>query len=143
MVVGVSGHFGDILFSLWNYTDAEIEVNVGAEAVPPTDPLNNFFQGNNIVVPSNATRSIGGHVELGMPTHYLYWLPVGVYNLKVHPNTDGIWYQVATGVEISAPKPVVGVGNPVFSRRAPSTAEALNRLSGGAGMLTTPAIVCW
>ena len=29
MVVGVSGHFGDVLFSLWNYTDAEIEVNVG------------------------------------------------------------------------------------------------------------------
>jgi hypothetical protein len=143
MVVGVSGYFGDVLFSLWNYTDAEIEVNVEAEAVPPTEPLNNFFQGTNIVVPSNATRSIGGHVDLGMPTYYPYGLPVGVYNLKVQPNTDGIWYQVATGIEVSAPQPVVGVGNPVLSRWAPSSAEALTRLSGGVGMLTTPAIVCW
>src|ERR1700761_2453844 len=62
MVVGVSRHFGDVMFSLWNYTDAEIEVNVGAEAVPPTAPLDNFFQGTNIVVPSNASRSNGGHV---------------------------------------------------------------------------------
>jgi hypothetical protein len=143
MVVGVSAHFGDVLFSLWNYTDAEIEVNVRAEAVPPTEPLTNFFQGTNIVVPSNATRSIEGDVDLGMPTYYPYWLPVGVYNVKVQPNTDGIWYQVATGIEVSAPQPVVGGGNPVFSRRAPSSAEALNRLSGGVGMLTTPAIVCW
>jgi hypothetical protein len=82
MVVGISGHFGDVLFSLWNYTDAEIEVNVEAEAVPPTEPLNNFLQGTKIVVPSNATRSIEGHVDLGMP-------------------------------------------------------------SGGVGMLTTPAILCW
>ena len=143
MVVGVSAHFGDVLFSLWNYTDAEIEVNVGAEAVPPTEPLTNFFQATNIVVPSNATRSIGGHVHLGMPTYYSYWLPVGVYNVKMQPNTDGIWYQVATGIEVSAPQPVVGGGNPVFSSRAPSSAEALNRLSGGVGMLTTPTIVCW
>ncbi|MGB7871920.1 MAG: hypothetical protein WBM01_27275, partial [Mycobacterium sp.] len=57
MVVGVSAHFGDVLLSLWNYTDADIEVNVGAEAVPPTEPLTNFFQATNIVVPSNATRS--------------------------------------------------------------------------------------
>jgi hypothetical protein len=78
MVVGISGRFGDVLFSLWNYTDGEIEVNVEAEAVP-----------------------------------------------------------------LSAPQPVVGGGNPVFSRRAPSSAEALNRLSGGVGMLTTPAILCW
>ena len=143
MVVGVSAHFGDVLFSLWNYTDAEIEVNVGAEAVPPTEPLDNFFQGTNIVVPSNASRSNGGHVDLGMPTYYPYWLPVGVYNLKVQPNTDGTWYQVATGIEVSAPQPVVGGGNPVFARRAPSSAEALNGLSGAVGMLTTPAIVCW
>jgi hypothetical protein len=143
MVVGISGHFGDVLFSLWNYTDAETEVNVEAEAVPPTEPLNNFLQGTKIVVPSNATRSIEGHVDLGMPTYCPYWLPVGVYNLKVQPNTDGIWYQVATGIEVSAPHPVVGGGNPVFSRRAPSSAEALNRLSGGVGMLTTPAILCW
>ena len=143
MVVGISGHFGDVLFSLWNYTDAEIEVNVEAEAVPPTEPLNNFLQGTKIVVPSNATRSIEGHVDLGIPTYCPYWLPVGVYNLKVQPNTDGIWYQVATGIEVSAPQPVVGNGNPVFSRRAPSSAEALNRLSGGVGMLTPPAILCW
>ena len=143
MVVGVSGHFGDVLFSLWNYTDAEIEVNVGAEAVPPTEPLDNFFQGTNIVVPSNANRLIGGHVDLGMPTYYPYRLPAGVYNLKVQPNTDGIWYQVATGIEVSAPQPVVGGENPVFSRWAPSNAEALNGPSGGVGMLTTPPIVCW
>jgi hypothetical protein len=143
MVVGISGHLGDVLFSLWNYTDAEIEVNVEAEAVPPTEPLNDFFQGTNIVVPSNATRSIEGHVDLGIPTYYLCGLPVGVYSLKVQPNTDGIWYQVATGIEVSAPQPVVGDGNPVFSRWAPSSAEALNGLSGGVGMLTTPAIVCW
>jgi hypothetical protein len=141
MVVGVFEHFGDVLFSLWNYTDAEIEVNVGAEAVSPTEPLNDFFQGTNIVVPSNATRSFGGHVDLGMPTYYPRWLPVGVYNLKVQPNTDGIWYEVATGIEVSAPPPVVRGGNPVFSRRAPSSAEALNSVSGGVGMLTTPAIV--
>jgi hypothetical protein len=55
---------------------------VEAEAVPPTEPLNNFLQGTKIVVPSNATRSIEGHVDLGMP-------------------------------------------------------------SGGVGMLTTPAILCW
>ena len=143
MVVGISRHFGDVLFSLWNYTDAEIEVNVGAEAVPPTEPLSSFFQGTNIVVLSNATRSIGGHVDLGMPTYYPHWLPVGVYNLKVQPVTDGIWYQVATGIEVSALQPVVGGRNPVFSRRAPSSAEALDRLSGGVGMLTTSAIVCW
>jgi hypothetical protein len=143
MVVGVSGHFGDVLFSLWNYTDAEIEVNVRAEAVPPAEPLNDFFQCTNIVVPSNATRSLGGHVDLGMPTYYPCRLPVGVYNLKVQPNTDGIWHQVATGIEVSAPELVVGGGNPVFSRRAPSSAETLNRLGGGVGMLTTPAIVCW
>jgi hypothetical protein len=129
MVVGVSRHFGDVLFSLWNYTDAEIEVNVEAEAVPPTEPLNNFFQATNIVVPSNATRSIAGHFHLGMPTYYPYELPVGVYNLKVQPNTDGIWYQVATGIEVSAPPP--------------SSVAALNRGSAGVGMLTNPAIVCW
>jgi hypothetical protein len=38
---------GNVLFLLGNYTDAEIEVNVEAEAVPPTEPLNNFFQGTN------------------------------------------------------------------------------------------------
>jgi hypothetical protein len=46
-------------------------------------------------------------------------------------------------VEVSAPQPVVGGGNPVFARRAPSSAEALNGLSGAVGMLTTPAIVYW
>jgi hypothetical protein len=143
MVVGVSGHFGDVLFSLWNYTAAEIEVNVDAEAVPPTEPLNYFFQGTNIVVPSNATRSIRGRVDLGMPTYYPYRLPVGVYNLKVQPFTDGIWYQVATGIEVSAPQPVVGGRNRVFSRWAPSSTKPLNRLSVGVGMLTTPRIVCW
>jgi hypothetical protein len=129
MVVGVSRHFGDVLFSLWNYTDTEIEVNVGAEAVPPTEPLNNFFQATNIVVPSNATRSIAGHFDLGMPTYFPYELPVGVYDLKVQPNTDGIWYQVATGIEVSAPPP--------------SNVAALNRGSAGVGMLSNPAIVCW
>ena len=125
MVVGVSRHFGDVLFSLWNYTEAEIEVNVEAEAVPPTEPLNNFFQATNIVVPSNATRSIAGHVDLGMPTYYPYRLPVGVYNLNVQANTDGIWYQVATRIEVSAPQPV-----------------PLNRVSDRVGTLTNP-IVCW
>jgi hypothetical protein len=142
MVVGVSGHFGDVLFSLWNYTDAEIEVNVEAEALPPIQPPNYFFQGN-IVVPPNATRSIRGHVDLGMPTYYPYRLPVGVYNLKVQPNTDGIWYQVATGIEVSASQPVVSGGNSVFSGWAASDAEALNKLSDGVGMVSTPAIVCW
>ena len=107
MVVGVSRHCGDVLFSLWNYTDAEIEVNVEAQAVPPTEPLSNFFQGTTIAVPSNATRSIVGHVDLGTPTCYPYRLPVGVYDLKVQSNTDGIWYQVATGIEVSEPQPVV------------------------------------
>jgi hypothetical protein len=74
MVVGVSGHFGEVLFSLWNYTDAEIEVNVAAEAVPPTEALNNSLQATNIAVPSNATRSIAGHVDLGIPTYYPYRL---------------------------------------------------------------------
>jgi hypothetical protein len=120
MVVGVSGHFGDVLFSLWNYTDAEIEVNVEAEAVPPTEPPNNFFQATNIVVPRNATRSIAGHVDLGMPTYYLYRLPIGVYNLRVQPNTDGIWYQVATRIEVSAAQPIIGGANSVFSSQAPS-----------------------
>ena len=120
MVVGVSGLFGDVLFSLWNYTDAEIEVSVEAEAVPPTEPLNYFFQGTNIAVPSNATRSVAGYVELGTPTYYPYRLPVGVYNFKVQPSTDGIWYQVATGIEVSAPRPIIGAGDPVLSLCAPA-----------------------
>ena len=114
MVVEISGHLGDVLFSLWNHTGAEIEVNVEAEAVPPTEPLNKFFQGTNIVVPANATRSIGGHVDLGMPTCHPYGLPVGVYNLKVRPHADGIWYQVATGIEVLVPQLVVGGGNPTI-----------------------------
>jgi hypothetical protein len=57
-----------------------------------------------------------------MPTYYPYMLPAGVYNLKVQPNTDGIWYQVATRIEVSAPQPIIG---------------------GEVGMLTNSAIVCW
>jgi hypothetical protein len=144
MVVGVSGHFGGVLFSLWNYTDAEIEVNVEAEAVSPTEPLNNLFQATNIAVPSNATRSIAGHVDLGMPTYYPYRLPVGVYNLNVQANTDGIWYQVATRIEVSAPQPIISGGNPVSSPCAPSRVaeHPLNRVSDRVGTLTNP-IVCW
>ena len=56
MVVDVSGGIDGILFSLWNYTDAAIRVNVEAEAVPPTEPLPaNFFDGN-VTVPVNATH---------------------------------------------------------------------------------------
>jgi hypothetical protein len=145
MVVGVSGHFGDVLLSLWNYTDAEIDVNVEAEAVPPTEPLNKFFQVTNIAVPSNATRSNAGYADLGMPTYYPYRLPVGVYDLKVQPNTDGIWYQVATRIEVSAPQPITAGRNRVLSRCAPSTVAGhpRNSVSGGVGMLTNPAIACW
>lgn len=113
LVVGAYGQSDAVLFSLWNYTDAPIEVTVGANPVPPTPELPNDFFNGNVSVPSNSTPSTAGNTELATPTYYPYQLPVGVYNLEVQ--TDGNWYQVAANVEVGVPVSTGAVGGGIPS----------------------------
>ena len=117
MVVRVSAHVGDVVFSPWNYTDAEIEVNVGAEAVEAADRATDQFLSGHQHSWSRLERGparLGATVHLGMPTRYPYWLPVGVYNVKVQPNTDGIWSKWRPASKFRRPNPLLTVGIPSF-----------------------------
>jgi hypothetical protein len=90
----VGGQSDGILFTLYNFTDQEIDVEASYTVVPPTPEP----PGSGTIKPDTP---IPAGTDPANPPTILIKVPAGVYNATLQP-TDGPTYTVATDVVVGA-----------------------------------------